>query len=140
MTVQALVATVFLIRMRTQSDAFIDADVHKMRCLERVARCHVDNAHASALRGVWTDGTLVFSCGLDQTVAAWRIDCHELPEQLEDGRGPSEQLSGCHLRELQRTALDVLEPALLDAVAGSGRKHTVCVVGRGLQVLEWCQS
>ena len=33
----------------------------------------LQNAHASAVRGVWTDGDAAFSTGLDQRVRRWRI-------------------------------------------------------------------
>ncbi|GAB4818244.1 hypothetical protein N2152v2_005290 [Parachlorella kessleri] len=38
-----------------------------------LAQLHLPNAHASAVRAVWTDGTLAFSTGLDQRVRAWQI-------------------------------------------------------------------
>eukprot|EP00884_Botryococcus_braunii_P011598 jgi/Botrbrau1/20439/Bobra.145_2s0004.1 len=43
----------------------------------------VPNAHFSAIRGVWTDGTAVFSAGLDQTVRKWRIQLVRKDAQVE---------------------------------------------------------
>ncbi len=41
------------------------------QCIGAVVR--VTNAHSSAVRGVWTDGRLAFTTGLDQRVRGWRL-------------------------------------------------------------------
>lgn len=38
-----------------------------------LARLCLPNAHSSAIRGVWTNGGVAFSVGLDQRVRAWRL-------------------------------------------------------------------
>ena len=34
---------------------------------------HISNAHGSAIRGVWTDGTIVATTGIDQRLKIWRL-------------------------------------------------------------------
>ena len=41
------------------------------QCIRAVTQ--VINAHSSAVRGVWTDGRLAFTTGLDQRVRCWRL-------------------------------------------------------------------
>lgn len=45
----------------------------KERPSSRAPSVRVENAHSSALRAVWTDGSVIFSCGLDQKLRCWSI-------------------------------------------------------------------
>lgn len=76
----------------------------------------VPNAHASAVRGVWTDGRYVLSVGLDQMLRVWRVDANE----------------GVCMTTWQW--VQVLEPEGLHVVQDQGMLH-VMVCGRGMEYL-----
>lgn len=79
------------------------------------------SAHSSAIKGVWTDGSLVFSTGLDQRLRSW---CLELSRQH------------CSLVECCQSVINVPEPAALHVEHFSRRNYRIAVVGRGLQIFE----
>lgn len=129
-------------------------------------RCHVSvpNAHASALRDVWTDGAATFSLGLDQRLRRWAIRtaveddgrgaagapaaaggggaAARQPELSSDGGG------GIAVEEAGCAIVQVIEPASLDAAfvpgdapaaeGGDGAAHyQLAVAGRGVQAVRW---
>ncbi|KAL1553047.1 hypothetical protein AAHA92_13772 [Salvia divinorum] len=76
------------------------------------------SAHSSAVKGVWTDGSWVFSVGLDQRVRCWNLNHDKLTECA-------------HL------IINVPEPESLD-VKICGRNHyQIAVAGRGMQMIEF---
>ncbi|XP_042002796.1 uncharacterized protein LOC121752004 isoform X1 [Salvia splendens] len=76
------------------------------------------SAHSSAVKGVWTDGSWVFSVGLDQRVRCWN-------------------LSHDKLTECSHLIINVPEPESLD-VKICGRNHyQIAVAGRGMQMIEF---
>ncbi|KAK4418002.1 WD repeat-containing protein 6 [Sesamum alatum] len=79
------------------------------------------SAHSSAVKGIWTDGSWVFSVGLDQRVRCWKLG--------------NDRLSECaHL------IISVPEPEALD-VRTCGRNHyQIAVAGRGMQMIEFRPS
>eukprot|EP00250_Pteridium_aquilinum_P022674 c2553_g1_i1 orf=96-4151(+) len=79
------------------------------------------SAHSSAIKGVWTDGSLVFSTGLDQRLRAWKLLV-------------SKQC--CSLVECCQTVINVPEPAALHVEHFNGRNYRIAVGGRGLQIFE----
>lgn len=84
--------------------------------------CHekVPSAHSSAVKGVWTDGSWVFSTGLDQRVRCWHLE--------ENGK----------LTEHGQLVISVPEPETLDARACSRNQHyQIAVAGRGMQIVEF---
>ncbi|XVF32972.1 hypothetical protein REPUB_Repub17cG0128500 [Reevesia pubescens] len=79
----------------------------------------IASAHSSAIKGIWTDGTWVFSTGLDQCIRCWLVGEHgELTEQA-------------HL------IISVPEPEALDARACSRNHYQIAVAGRGMQMVEF---
>jgi hypothetical protein len=88
--------------------------------LARLATAVVPTAHASAVRGVWTDGEAVVSAGLDRTLHGWRV--------AAEGALPV-------LAWTRRT--QVPAPAGLAVVEGEEEGRRVAVVGRGCQVWGW---
>ena len=80
--------------------------------IDGATTCVASNAHASAVKGVWSDGRLVLSVGLDQRLRVWR---------LEDGA----------LVLVQWHWVQVLEPEGLHVCEGGGGLH-VAVCGRGV--------
>ena len=84
---------------------------------------HFANAHASAVRGMWTDGAVAVSAGLDRTLAGWR---------LVDGPDNGDVEGPLWTRRTQVPA-----PA---GVAGLARRggSLIAVVGRGCQVWHGC--
>lgn len=78
-------------------------------------------AHASAVRGAWTDGAVAITTGLDQRVNVWGADL------AAGALGP---LASCVTEVVDSEALDVLEVA-----RGETRELDVAVVGRGLQLV-----
>ncbi|XP_034690714.1 uncharacterized protein LOC117918294 isoform X1 [Vitis riparia] len=82
----------------------------------------VASAHNSAVKGIWTDGTWVFSTGLDQRVRCWYLGEHgKLIEQA-------------HL------VISVPEPEALDARACGRNHYQIAVAGRGMQMVEFSVS
>ncbi|XWS76708.1 hypothetical protein CRYUN_Cryun01aG0201000 [Craigia yunnanensis] len=79
----------------------------------------IASAHSSAIKGIWTDGTWVFSTGLDQRIRCWLVGEH--------GK----------LTEHAHLIISVPEPEALDARL-CGRKHyQIAVAGRGMQMVEF---
>nr|XP_011467078.1 PREDICTED: uncharacterized protein LOC101298466 [Fragaria vesca subsp. vesca] len=81
----------------------------------------VPSAHSSAVKGVWTDGSWVFSTGLDQRVRCWRLQ--------EEGK----------LIEYAYLVISVPEPEALDAKLCGRNKYQIAVAGRGMQMLEFSE-
>ncbi|CAK9145271.1 unnamed protein product [Ilex paraguariensis] len=79
----------------------------------------VISAHSSAIKGVWTDGSWVFSAGLDQRVRCWHIEQH--------GK----------LTEHTHLVISVPEPEALDARACGRNHYQIVVAGRGMQIVEF---
>ncbi|GLT50571.1 hypothetical protein SLA2020_240490 [Shorea laevis] len=79
----------------------------------------ITSAHSSAVKGIWTDGTWVFSTGLDQRIRCW---CFEEHGQLTEH---------AHL------IISVPEPEALDARACSRNHYQIAVAGRGMQMVEF---
>lgn len=79
----------------------------------------VASAHSSAIKGIWTDGTWVFSTGLDQRVRCWRFEEH--------GK----------LTEYSHLIISVPEPEALDARACSRNQYQIAVAGRGMQMVDF---
>lgn len=79
----------------------------------------IASAHSSAVKGVWTDGTWVFSTGLDQRVRCWCIG--------ENGK----------LDEHSHLIISVPEPETLDARACGRNQYQIAVAGRGMQLIEF---
>lgn len=122
------------------------------------------NAHASALRAVWTDGDRVFSTGLDQRVRCWRIEA-EPADNGDSGAAAAEEVqpragnsmagakpevapapaegpsnTAAELPRLIFTqnaaeVVQVLEPSSLAVAAAGNSTFLVAVAGRGLQML-----
>ncbi|KAI9182295.1 hypothetical protein LWI28_023964 [Acer negundo] len=82
----------------------------------------VSSAHSSAIKGIWTDGTWVFSTGLDQRVRCWILEEH--------GK----------LTENAHLVISVPEPEALDAIACSRNHYQIAVAGRGMQMVEFSAS
>ncbi|XVE77500.1 hypothetical protein DITRI_Ditri13aG0067600 [Diplodiscus trichospermus] len=73
----------------------------------------IASAHGSAIKGIWTDGTWVFSTGLDQRIRCWLIGEHgELTE---------------HAHQI----ISVPEPEALDARVCGRNHYQIAVAGRG---------
>ncbi|XP_075524062.1 uncharacterized protein LOC142556499 isoform X1 [Primulina tabacum] len=88
---------------------------HQMKvfCLDKII-----SAHSSAVKGVWTDGSWVFSTSVDQRVRCWKLD---------QGR----------LIEFAHLIISVPEPEAMD-VNTCGRNHyQITVAGRGMQMVEF---
>ncbi|KAM2685571.1 hypothetical protein FF1_047268 [Malus domestica] len=82
----------------------------------------VPSAHSSAVKGVWTDGSWVFSTGLDQRVRCWRLE--------DEGK----------LIEVSYFIISVPEPEALDAKVCGRNHYQIAVAGRGMQMLEFSES
>eukprot|EP00897_Mesotaenium_endlicherianum_P010197 jgi/Mesen1/9205/ME000591S08531 len=121
-------------------------------------------AHSSALKGIWTDGSLVFSTGLDQRLICWQLadvgasaaqwaaeGSTSAPEEVPNaGRGsaarwrhlgPPDGHGGGQvaLKEVARCIIDVPEAAELSVTRqlwSSRRTYHIAVVGRGVQVVK----
>ncbi|MCO5580983.1 hypothetical protein L7F22_034858 [Adiantum nelumboides] len=79
------------------------------------------SAHSSAIKGVWTDGSFVFTTGLDQRLRVWKFE------------GSKQTFS---LVECCQTVMNVPEPAAIDAERLLGKNYRIAVVGRGLQIFK----
>ncbi|KAJ4844773.1 hypothetical protein Tsubulata_003478 [Turnera subulata] len=82
-------------------------------------RDRVASAHSSAIKGIWTDGTWVFSTGLDQRIRCWLLTDH------------------CKLTEQANLIISVPEPEALHARACSRNHYEIAVAGRGMQMVEF---
>ncbi|KAK4749758.1 hypothetical protein SAY87_027207 [Trapa incisa] len=92
----------------------------KTKCVIKfMYRDRIASGHSSAVKGVWTDGTLVFSTGLDQRVRCWILG--------ETGK----------LTEHSHLIVSVPEPEALDARACSWGRYQIVVAGRGMQMIEF---
>ncbi|KAK4273317.1 hypothetical protein QN277_021743 [Acacia crassicarpa] len=78
----------------------------------------IPSAHSSAVKGVWTDGSWVFSTGLDQRVRCWCV---------EDSK----------LREHAHMVVSVPEPEALSARACGRNLYQIAVAGRGVQMVDF---
>ncbi|KAK2364819.1 notchless protein [Trifolium repens] len=76
------------------------------------------SAHSSSVKGVWTDGSWVFSTGLDQRVRCWHLLQSKLIERA-------------HL------IVSVPEPEALSARAYSRNHYQIAVAGRGMQIVDF---
>ncbi|XP_024044008.1 uncharacterized protein LOC18048806 isoform X3 [Citrus clementina] len=80
------------------------------------------SAHSSAIKGIWTDGTWVFSTGLDQRIRFWLLEEHSILSQH------------AHL------VVSVPEPEALSARACGRNHYEIAVAGRGMQMVEFHAS
>ncbi|XP_061366242.1 uncharacterized protein LOC133309475 [Gastrolobium bilobum] len=78
----------------------------------------IPSAHSSSVKGVWTDGSWVFSTGLDQRVRCWHLDQSKLIEYA-------------HL------IVSVPEPEALSARACGRNHYQIAVAGRGMQIIDF---
>lgn len=97
----------------------VDPDTMKLKivCLLKEL---ILSAHSAAIKGVWTDGRLVFSTGLDQRLRCWQL---ELSSQR------------CALLECCHSIIDVPEPSALHVKHLNRWNYQIAVVGRGLQII-----
>ncbi|XP_024018186.1 uncharacterized protein LOC21397028 [Morus notabilis] len=96
---------------------------HNRNCNIRfLSRDKVLSAHTSAVKGIWTDGSWVFSTGLDQRIRCWRLE----------GQG--------RLTEYATMIISVPEPEALDARFCSRGYYQIAVAGRGMQMAEFSAS
>ncbi|KAK7284533.1 hypothetical protein RJT34_19280 [Clitoria ternatea] len=79
------------------------------------------SAHSASVKGVWTDGSWVFSTGLDQRVRCWQIQQSKLIEHS-------------HL------VVSVPEPEALSASACGRNHYQIAVAGRGMQIVDFSGS
>ncbi|KAJ1412523.1 WD40/YVTN repeat-like-containing domain superfamily [Sesbania bispinosa] len=79
------------------------------------------SAHSSSVKGVWTDGSWVFSTGLDQRVRCWHLHQSKLIERA-------------HL------IVSVPEPEALSARACGRNHYQIAVAGRGMQIVDFSGS
>lgn len=116
-------------------------DDQKLVCIElmlnpgfRSTVCDAKNAHSSAVWGLWTDGDLVYSVGLDQKVRCWQVD----GEQISENPGDS-----LRLKEIASASSDVPDPSALcahchqNASDSNQRDYWILVAGRGVQALKF---
>uniref|UniRef100_A0A6N2NEC3 Uncharacterized protein n=1 Tax=Salix viminalis TaxID=40686 RepID=A0A6N2NEC3_SALVM len=82
----------------------------------------ITSAHSSAIKGVWTDGTWVFSTGLDQRIRCWLLQ------------------DNCILTEQAYLIISVPEPEALHARACGRNHYEIAVAGRGMQMVEFSAS
>lgn len=86
-----------------------------------VQRMHQLQAHSSAIRGLWFNGRVAISVGLDQRLILWDID--------HDGI----------LTESFYEICEVPEPNALDVILLNG-VYRIAVVGRGIQTFHLKQG
>ncbi|KAH1073865.1 hypothetical protein J1N35_026193 [Gossypium stocksii] len=79
----------------------------------------IPSAHSSAIKGIWTDGTWVFSTGLDQRIRCWLVGEHG------------------ELTEHALLIISVPEPEALDARACGRNHYQIAISGRGMQMVEF---
>ena len=104
----------------------------------------IPNAHASAVKGVWTDGELAFSTGLDQRLRCWRWVVDFQRRGCYGEAGGTRPASGdAILVEERWVVTEVPEPSGLDVLPATledGRTHySVAIGGRGIQVIEYSE-
>ncbi|XP_039161352.1 WD repeat-containing protein 6 isoform X2 [Eucalyptus grandis] len=98
----------------------LDEQNQKTKCtIEFISQEKIASAHNSAVKGVWTDGTWVFSTGLDQRVRCW----------ISKERGTP--------TELAHFIISVPEPEALDARSICWDQYQIAVAGRGMQMIEF---
>lgn len=108
----------------------------------------VANAHSSALRAVWTDGSLIFSCGLDQKLRCWSVrirPCRGAACAVRGGKSCSPDVDtsdSCECTDSDKSmarwclrtaevshtshqAVQVLEPSCIDVWPVSKTRHSV---------------
>ena len=86
----------------------------------------IPNAHHSALRGVWTDGTVAATTGIDQRLNLWRLI-----------RRVGEGVRSLKVQLLRSLTVEAGETESLDAaMADDGGACLVALAGRGLSVVE----
>ena len=107
---------------------------------------HISNAHGSAIRGVWTDGTIVATTGIDQRLKIWRLAFAKGNGGGTGGRGEGEgegkgegdggggRLSCAHAF---CTAVEAGETECLDVAVDGGNPDLlhVALAGRGMSVM-----
>ncbi|KAL2345522.1 hypothetical protein Fmac_006807 [Flemingia macrophylla] len=79
------------------------------------------SAHSSSVKGVWTDGTWVFSTGLDQRVRCWHLQQSKLIEH-------------------SYLIVSVPEPEAISARACGRNHYQIAVAGRGMQIIDFSVS
>ncbi|XP_012082975.1 uncharacterized protein LOC105642679 isoform X2 [Jatropha curcas] len=106
----------------------IKNSIHLSQCQDKKYRIRflyhdrISSAHSSAIKGVWTDGTWVFSTGLDQRIRCWAVKDH------------------CKLIEKTHLIISVPEPEALCARACERNRYEIAVAGRGMQMVEFVAS
>ncbi|KAF8008258.1 hypothetical protein BT93_K2049 [Corymbia citriodora subsp. variegata] len=97
-----------------------DEQNQKTKCtIEFISQEKIASAHNSAVKGIWTDGTWVFSTGLDQRVRCWISKEHGTPT------------------EFAHFIISVPEPEALDARSFGRDQYQIAVAGRGMQMIEF---
>ncbi|KAL2631977.1 hypothetical protein R1flu_016663 [Riccia fluitans] len=97
-------------------------------------------AHNSALKGIWTDGSWVFSTGLDQRLRCWKVTpefSKELMNLDNSNTGQVTESTVSPLVECMTCVIDTPEAASLHVDASSQGKYRIAAVGRGLQVINF---
>ena len=93
-------------------------------------------------QGVWTDGALGVSVGLDQRLRTWwfteELPCGDGADAETAGRGGTP--ARWTLSEGVSTVVQVLEPAALSVVRAGVHAWHAAVAGRGTQVLRICKG
>jgi len=116
------------------------------RCAQHVGgmrllgSCRVANAHASALRGAWTDGSRAVSVGLDQRVRIWGIVMQDRRSQSVDptAAAPADAVDDSSLRgpltavdgaaDAPETGSDSAEAAVGTRQADGNSAHQDCAM------------
>ncbi|KAL3689810.1 hypothetical protein R1sor_016119 [Riccia sorocarpa] len=103
-------------------------------------------AHSSAVKGIWTDGSWVFSTGLDQRLRCWKLTTPESCKEImklddsiteEVSEAPKASETKSPLVECMPCVIDTPEAASLHVDATSQGKYRIAVVGRGLQIINF---
>ena len=109
--------------------------------VERVHQYKEGNAHASAVRDVWTNGRKAWSVGLDQRCRQWDLVVHHSDDDDSSNIKMEMKESGCVMTQ-------VVEPASLcvintnkgdpemPGVEGDDASVAVAVAGRGLHIIQ----
>ena len=105
--------------------------------LEHQSLVIIHRALGCNAQGVWTDGVLGLSVGLDQRLRTWGLrpeatSSNDAGAEPGDGRGTD---GWCTLREGVSSVVQVLEPAALSVVHAGVHVWHVAVAGRGTQLL-----
>ncbi|BFI34384.1 hypothetical protein AXG93_2278s1330 [Marchantia polymorpha subsp. ruderalis] len=138
---QAIHLTTFKFMNREAEDSQGEALQQTSLVLQCLSRSTIACAHNSAVKGIWTDGSWVFSTGLDQRLRCWKIKTEFCMEQttrfqsiVVDSEG---QESDCPLVECMSCVIDTPEAASLHVSSNPLGKYHIAVVGRGLQVINF---